>query len=413
MLVGVHSNIQNRIANNPINNSKPFYRSNTKSITDSFQKQNVSFKGKKLSSGEYTDEEIKLMKSTLKSSDETWKDDLYKKQYNHLLANRGKWENVGRYGRGTFDPNSPFERVVCGIFTFGATELGVQIENIGLRKDAKNYVNQMDILRADLQNMKLKEDVAETHKAEKSAEHKVEYLKGLQDVKENQLQPKFLDLVQNEKEGHPVDMPNCIMLSNKNDEINNQLINWTGENINGKFISIKNGDDILAHLEQAEDDYQNTGDWNLIAVKGMDKLIDHNQVKDRTIESMKDIMTAAAEDYHSTLIFSSTHPETLDSIALQPHRVKKIKTADIKTPKDMDIEDAKVRLMDSQNAKNTPISTINDLLLVAKADDSLKLSWEHTPEQLEKAENVITNTFNKNEDKHYLKMYNIAKDNLV
>ena len=177
MLVGVHSNIQNRIANNPINNSKPFYRSNTKSITDSFQKQNVSFKGKKLSSGEYTDEEIKLMKSTLKSSDETWKDDLYKKQYNHLLANRGKWENVGRYGRGTFDPNSPFERVVCGIFTFGATELGVQIENIGLRKDAKNYVNRMDILRADLQNMKLKEDVAETHKAEKSAEHKVEYLK--------------------------------------------------------------------------------------------------------------------------------------------------------------------------------------------------------------------------------------------
>ena len=53
------------------------------------------------------------------------------------------------------------------------------------------------------------------------------------------------------------------------------------------------------------------------------------------------------------------------------------------------------------------------MLLVAKADDSLKLSWEHTPEQLEKAENVITNTFNKNEDKHYLKMYNIAKDNLV
>ena len=53
MLVGVHSNIQNRIANNPINNSKPFYKSNTKSITDSFQKQNVSFKGKKLSSGEY------------------------------------------------------------------------------------------------------------------------------------------------------------------------------------------------------------------------------------------------------------------------------------------------------------------------------------------------------------------------
>lgn len=70
MLVGVHGNIPNRIANNSINNSKPFYKGNTKSITDSFQKQNVSFKGKKLASGEYTDEEIKLMKSTLKSSDE-------------------------------------------------------------------------------------------------------------------------------------------------------------------------------------------------------------------------------------------------------------------------------------------------------------------------------------------------------
>ena len=223
----------------------------------------------------------------------------------------------------------------------------------------------------------------------------------------------FSDLVLNEKEGHPVDMPNCLLVVGDDPKYCERMIDWIGKTSNADYKTIKNGDNILAHLEQYEENYQKTKNRTLLHVKDMESLIDHHKSEDWVVESMKDIMSAAAEDYHSTLIFSSTHPETLDSIALQPHRVKKIKTADIKTPKDMDIEDAKVRLMDSQNAKNTPISTINDLLLVAKADDSLKLSWEHTPEQLEKAENVITNTFNKNEDKHYLKMYNIAKDNLV
>lgn len=384
-----------------------------KTLNDTFQRNSISFKSKQLSSGRYEDDEIKLIKDTLKSSDDTWKKDLYKNKYKEILANRDVWENVGRHGQGTFDPNNPVERLICGICTLGMTELGVQIDNIGHRKEAKDYVNKMEILRADLQNMKFKEELADITKTEKNSKYKIDYLKEMNDVKENQIKPKLVDLIQNEKEGIPTEIPNCIMFSNKNDKINKELINWTGENINGRFITINKGDDILKHLKEAEENYQDTGDWNLIHVKDMDKLVNHGESEDWVVESMKDIMSAAAEDYHSTLIFSSTNPENLDSIALQPHRVKKIKTENIKTPEDRKIEDAKERLKDKDNVVSTPISTINDLLTVANTGKDIKLGWEHSPEQLNKIEKIIKTTFNSNEANNYCEIFDQAKENLV
>ncbi len=133
----------------------------------------------------------------------------------------------------------------------------------------------------------------------------------------------FSNLVLNEKEGHPVDMPNCLLVVGDDPKYCERMIDWIGKTSNADYKTIEKGDDILSHLEQNEENYQKTRNRTLLHVKDMESLIDHSKVKDRTVESMKDIMSAAAEDYHTTIIFQTQDPSKLDSIALQPHRVKK------------------------------------------------------------------------------------------
>ena len=120
-----------------------------------------------------------------------------------------------------------------------------------------------------------------------------------------------------------------------------------------------------------------------------------------------------AEDYHTTIIFSSTHPEQLDKIALQPHRVKRISTDKIVTPQKTFIEDAKERLKEKNYVQKTPISAINDLLIVAGTFDNLKLDWNHTPEQVKVIDALLKNKFDNPEEGKYLKLYEEAKKYLV
>ena len=133
----------------------------------------------------------------------------------------------------------------------------------------------------------------------------------------------FSDLVLNEKEGHPVNMPNCLLVVGDDPKYCERMINWIGKTSNADYKTIKNGDNILSHLEQYEENYQKTKNRTLLHVKDMESLIDHHKSEDWVVESMKDIMSAAAEDYHTTIIFQTQDPSKLDSIALQPHRVKK------------------------------------------------------------------------------------------
>ncbi len=159
-----------------------------------------------------------------------------------------------------------------------------------------------------------------------------EYLKKALDVRvdgniqnfRNHILSNFADLVLRIKEGRSTEMPNCLLIKGNDPEYCERIINWIGKTSNSDFIPIKIGDDILSHLEKAEENFQRTKNWTLLYVKNMDKLIDHNEVQDNIVEGMKDIMSAAAEDYHTTIIFSSAHPEKLDKIALQPHRVKRV-----------------------------------------------------------------------------------------
>ncbi len=159
-----------------------------------------------------------------------------------------------------------------------------------------------------------------------------EYLKKALDVRvdgniqnfRNHILSNFADLVLRIKEGRPTEMPNCLLIKGNDHEYCERIINWIGKTGHAHFTTINIGDGLVAQLEKAEANFQRTKNWTLLYVKNMEKLINHNEVQDRIIESMKDIMSAAAEDYHTTIIFLSAHPEKLDKIALQSHRVKRI-----------------------------------------------------------------------------------------
>ena len=129
-----------------------------------------------------------------------------------------------------------------------------------------------------------------------------EYLKKALDVRvdgniqnfRNHILSNFADLVLRIKEGRSTEMPNCLLIKGNDPEYCERIINWIGKTSNSDFIPIKIGDDILSHLEKAEENFQRTKNWTLLYVKNMDKLIDHNEVQDNIVEGMKDIMSAAA-----------------------------------------------------------------------------------------------------------------------
>lgn len=146
-------------------------------------------------------------------------------------------------------------------------------------------------------------------------------------VKESDFRDKMLsafsDLVVRLKEDRPTEMPNCLMVKGTDPLYCEKMIDWIGKTGNANFVKITNEENIVGHLEMLEENYHKTKEWSLLYIKNMDDLINHKKASERVVEGMKDIMSAAADDYHTTIIFSTAHPEKLDQIALQPHRVKK------------------------------------------------------------------------------------------
>lgn len=219
--------------------------------------------------------------------------------------------------------------------------------------------------------------------------NEIKYEASIQDVKNNEIRPKLLDKIQRFREGRPTEMPNCVMFSHKDEEINTKLIHWVEEHVNGNFTTIDN-EKLLEELDKAEENYQRTGDWNILYVPVLEKSINTATSDKKTIATYKDIMSNCAEDYHTTLIFKTRTPEKLDSIALQPHRVTKIDMSKIKSMKDLEIASAKERLDNATYTEETPIAALNDLLLISGNQDKA-LNWDYSSSDFEQAEEALKN----------------------
>ncbi len=265
--------------------------------------------------------------------------------------------------------------------------------------------------KTDISNIQANEKAAEVKKETLKKQREKEQLNATNEVQEEKLYPELLNLIQREKKGKKTDIPNCVMFSNPDEKINKQLIDWCGKNVNGHFVTTDpNEEDLIDVLEEAEENYQKTGDWNLIHVKDMDELIDPNCSNDEYIEAMKDIMTDCAEEFHSTLIFSALHPEDLDDIAIAPHRVKQIDTSNIKSALHANIEDAKNRLQDKEYKEKTPISAINDILFLLGADKEMYLTVDVLPKDLETTRMFIK--VNSSKENNYTDLFDELSKNI-
>jgi hypothetical protein len=185
-------------------------------------------------------------------------------------------------------------------------------------------------LRSDLIKEKLARESAEATSTKGTAKGQSDYDKKIFYVHE-QLKTKFSDLIQLEKEGNKVKVPNCIMLVGNDQSITNELIKKTGEQSKSKFVEIKHTDDLLDHMEKAEAHFQKTRERSLIHVENFDRLINPELTDNSTIAACKDLMQCSSEDYHSTIIFSTKDPKKLDEAATSGHRITSIE-ADIKKP---------------------------------------------------------------------------------
>lgn len=140
------------------------------------------------------------------------------------------------------------------------------------------------------------------------------------------------DFIYREREGKLSDIPNCIMITGGDEKYQKEVIQWIADKSPCRFVTVEYGKNILEKLEQQGATFKKPGtDHTLIHYIGMDKLINPKTASFSCIESMKDIMSSTVEDYNTTLIFSTQHPEELDSIALQPHRVR---SATLNVPRD-------------------------------------------------------------------------------
>ena len=119
------------------------------------------------------------------------------------------------------------------------------------------------------------------------------------------------------KEQPLLEKANCLLFVGKDESKTKDAIDWfmnTAKQNNHSVDLFAKDFDFVEYLEQAEEQFQKTGKWNLIYAKNMDKAINPSEVEDYTIAGMKAIMCATADDYHTTLLFQTKDAAKLDDI---------------------------------------------------------------------------------------------------
>ena len=272
-------------------------------------------------------------------------------------------------------------RLAADVFLLGGPEYVRIRDRINTPKVAAKTAERVELIREDLINARNCEEAANREKDNSALQREYAYLSALEKIKDNELRPKFIRLVDARIGGADIEVPNCVMISGKNGSINSDILDWCKKNVNANVATIDaKSDDLIDALEQAEDDYQETGVWNLIHVKNMDNLIKKSSP---SLASMKRIMCATSEDFHTTLIFTSDNPDDLDPIAIETNRVKRFNTDGIPDIKKMEKDDIKERLSTEGYATRSPLAAINDILDLAEADESKRVNFKSTKKELE------------------------------
>ena len=136
-----------------------------------------------------------------------------------------------------------------------------------------------------------------------------------------------------------VEKPNCFLIHGKNKTYCEAGLEWIkgvlchGEEVFANEMVLNCDDDIVGALKKLKANYKKTKLYNLLHIKDFDLLINHKTSDEETIGAMKSIMGACSQRYHTTILFTTTNPDELDDIAMEPHRVESVSFDDIDSSK--------------------------------------------------------------------------------
>ena len=206
---------------------------------------------------------------------------------------------------------------------FSSAEAGIRklIDNNKLDKKTARIARLMLDIKAEQEEEIRRNNFVQAQKAARKLEYnnRMESLKG-------DLYKGFIKLVNDEKLGKTVEIPNVIMLEDRIGDMGDTLSEYARKNSN-TYHDIVNPNlvenmqkDLYTRLKAGKQNFDTTGIRTLLEVKDMGNLISKNAPFSLT-EWMKDIMTCCAEEFKSTLIFKTFDSSKYVSETMEPHRI--------------------------------------------------------------------------------------------
>lgn len=311
----------------------------------------VSFKGHKYPSGEYTDEEVAIAKRFINQIGDSWKQTFKKentKSFGELYLNSHglnyPLSYVGDFIAAAVDDTDDYlymtrkekaemTRLVNNVGTLGVFEVlnsPVSATEAGIRKLSENHkINKQTVRIAMLINdMKAEEEAKALLRNKKpmlDAISALEQENNLLKLK-GEINNKFSQLINYEKIGKQVEIPNVIMIHDPQCNVADELVNYTRTNSDVLYDRVKGVDstimqrDLYEKLQTGKINYEKSKIRTLLEVENMGKMISKDASFSLT-EWMKSVMTACADKYKTTLIFKTKDTSGYVSEALEPHRI--------------------------------------------------------------------------------------------
>lgn len=318
---------------------------NNKSSLSSNRRNNTSrlgtiaFKGQWYPSGYYEDDEIRIAKKYLNQIGDEWKKTFKKengKTFGHLYWNKAHGINhiLGHItSHGDAEKMALAYRVLGDVGTLGiweiinapfsSAEAGIRklIDNNKLDKKTARIARLMLDIKAEMEEIIRKNRFVKAQKAAQELEYnnRIETFKG-------DLYKSFIKLINDEKLGKPVEIPNVIMIEDHIGDMANILHEYVRKDSNTFYDIVypdfaeKMQKDLYTRLKAGKQNFDTTGTRTLLEVKDMGKLISKKAPFSLT-EWMKGVMTACAEKYKTTLIFEAYDSSKYVPETMEPHRV--------------------------------------------------------------------------------------------
>ena|GEM_PF-1533621 len=224
-----------------------------------------------------------------------------------------------------------FDRAVIAAITLGISEIQRAYKKNAAKDEAVAEKNQdIGITREQVAEVLARQLELQEKRAERKYKQSLK-LRSLEEKKSEAKEVLLNELILQinlANKGRSYDLPNCVMLVGENPYVTKELIDWTGQHAAADYVIVPNNlnrnelqKDLVATLKSAEANYQKTGKRTVIYVENMEKLLNPQTNPKKNIAAMKDFMTSAEEDYHSTIIFQTKDPDKLDPGTTVSHRV--------------------------------------------------------------------------------------------